>query len=183
MKGNTRLAVKVLELLVSGFALGFARGRARRRSLHAEGDVIWQTIDRKQLYQILERWKLQGVIAMLRDAHNQERIQLTNKGKARVLKNHFRSLRIKTPRRWDGKWRLVIFDIPETKRRVRDALRRKLKELGFLEFQKSVFVHPYRCTDEIHFVVNFFDAEEHVYTVEAPIHPDGKLRKKFGLSA
>jgi phenylacetic acid degradation operon negative regulatory protein len=41
---------------------------------------------------------------------------------------------------WDGKYRLVFFDIPEKNRAVRDLLRSKLKELGFVGWQKSVWV-------------------------------------------
>lgn len=44
---------------------------------------------------------------------------------------------------WDGKWRIVMFDIEEIKKVVRDRLRRKLKELGFGMLQKSVFVSPH----------------------------------------
>jgi len=181
MKGNARLAIKVLELLGGSFALSFERGRKRRRKLHEGCDVIWATLDRKQLYQVLERCKLQGLIRVIREGNRIENIRLTNKGRARALQNHLRTLRINSPQRWDKKWRLVIFDIPEKKRNVRDAFRRKLKELGFFEFQKSVFAYPYPCDDEINFVSNFLGAEEYVYTIEAPLHPDGRLRKHFNV--
>lgn len=41
---------------------------------------------------------------------------------------------------WDGKWRVVIFDIPENKRVIRDLFRRRLKEWGFKNWQKSVWI-------------------------------------------
>ena len=56
----------------------------------------------------------------------------------------------------DGEWRIVIFDIPEKFKKAREALRMKLKELGFLELQKSVFIFPYECEDEINFIVEVF---------------------------
>ncbi|MBI4034031.1 MAG: hypothetical protein HY378_00590 [Candidatus Brennerbacteria bacterium] len=59
--------------------------------------------------------------------------------------------------RWDGKWRLVTFDIPDSKKTAREALRRKLKELDFYPLQKSVFITPYRCEDEIDFICSVFD--------------------------
>src|SRR3989344_4593151 len=59
---------------------------------------------------------------------------------------------IKKPARWDKLWRLVIFDIPEEERTGRMALAAKLKELGFYPLQKSVFIHPYECKDEIDFI-------------------------------
>lgn len=45
---------------------------------------------------------------------------------------------------WDGRWRIVIFDIPESKRPLRDYLRGVLKRLGCREFQRSLWIHPQR---------------------------------------
>lgn len=42
--------------------------------------------------------------------------------------------------KWDGKWRIVIFDIPENKRKLRNILRSKLREWEFIPWQKSVWV-------------------------------------------
>jgi DNA-binding transcriptional regulator PaaX len=47
---------------------------------------------------------------------------------------------IKKP--WDGKWRLVIFDIPEKERRIRSLIRSKLRELGLAPIQRSVWISP-----------------------------------------
>jgi len=45
--------------------------------------------------------------------------------------------------RWDKKWRIVIFDIEEKQKRTREALRYKLRELGFGMIQESVWISPY----------------------------------------
>lgn len=50
---------------------------------------------------------------------------------------------------WDGKWRVVIFDIPEQKRRIRDQFRRKLKHWGFKNWQQSVWVCKADVTDKL----------------------------------
>ena len=50
-------------------------------------------------------------------------------------------------RKWDGRWRMIIFDVPEKKRRYRDYLRQMLKTLGFKELQKSTWVTPYPIPD------------------------------------
>lgn len=44
---------------------------------------------------------------------------------------------------WDSKWRIVMFDIEEINKMIRNQLRRKLKELGFGMLQKSVFISPH----------------------------------------
>lgn len=51
--------------------------------------------------------------------------------------------------KWDNKWRVVIFDIPEELHTKRNQLRTKLKNLGFYMLQKSIFVIPYPCEDEL----------------------------------
>jgi DNA-binding transcriptional regulator PaaX len=49
----------------------------------------------------------------------------------------------------DGKWKMIIFDIPENKRQVRDYLRTKLKQLGFKRWQNSIWITPYRLPDDV----------------------------------
>lgn len=50
---------------------------------------------------------------------------------------------------WDGRWRIVIFDIPEKKRFLRDALREKLLLLGFGKWQESVYLNPHQIEQEM----------------------------------
>ncbi len=57
------------------------------------------------------------------------------------------TLHDKKKRRWDKRWRVVIFDIPEKRRRIRDRLRIIMSELGFVRLQDSVWVYPYDCED------------------------------------
>ena len=179
MAGYGKFTLKILELLASGFVLGFTRDRRLRKELLEECDKVWHELDRKQLYRFLNRLYLKNYIEFVKRRGGIENVRLTNDGRARFLEHQFQKLALKPSKKWDKKWRLVLFDIPETKKKIRDALRRKLKELGFLEFQKSVFVYPYSCRDEINFVTNFWNIPEHVHYLEAPISPDGFLRKHF----
>src|SRR3989338_1016131 len=89
---------------------------------------------------------------------------------------------INTPKKWDGKWRLVMFDIPMRFTKGREALRYHLKNLGFLQFQKSAWIHPFPCEDEILFIADFFGIGKHVeiLTVENLLN-DEKLKKHFRL--
>lgn len=43
---------------------------------------------------------------------------------------------------WDGKWRFVCFDIPEKHKDVRDQIRRSVKNLGFRQLQRSIWISP-----------------------------------------
>lgn len=73
--------------------------------------------------------------------------QLTNVGKKR-LKRNFPLFKLQQ-RKWDGWWRIVIFDIKEKNRRIRRLLRNKLKELGFGMWQKSVYITPFNAARDI----------------------------------
>ena len=66
---------------------------------------------------------------------------LKENGKQKALQFNINELKIKTPIKWDRKWRLVIFDIPEKLKKLRDSLRMHFQEVGLIELQKSVFVH------------------------------------------
>jgi DNA-binding transcriptional regulator PaaX len=177
-----QIAGKILNILANGFILSLTRDRKERFQLHKECDRIWYTIDRKQLYQILKRLQMEGLVKIIKHAANIEKIHLDEKGKKRWLQYQLNDLQLKSLKRWDKKWRIVLFDIPESKRKIRDALRKKLKNLGFLEFQKSVFIYPFSCKDEINFIINFFNIEDNVYYLEAPISPDQNFRKHFKLN-
>lgn len=61
-------------------------------------------------------------------------------------------LKIRKPKRWDEKWRVVIFDVPERYRSSRERFRRILQKAGFLRLQDSVWVHPYECEELIAFM-------------------------------
>lgn len=68
--------------------------------------------------------------------------KLTNEGRQEAI---WARLRVGNEK-WDGRWRLVIFDIPEKRRAARDLLRSKLKQWGFIHWQKSVWACKANCT-------------------------------------
>lgn len=105
---------------------------------------------------------------------------LTEKGRRKILIFNADNLKIKKPAFWDKKWRMVIFDIPESKKRARNALRQKLGNLSFYSWQKSVFVHPYNCLDEIEFITELFQVRPYVRFFEATnILNEAELRLYF----
>lgn len=82
--------------------------------------------------------------------------------------------------RWDGKWRLFIFDIPEKLRTRRDLLRRKLKDLGLYNIQRSVFVYPYDCREELALVADYYKVEKYTTYAETDyIDIDMELKNHF----
>lgn len=104
-------------------------------------------------------------------------------GKETLRRFDFDNINIKKPWRWDKKWRLVIFDIPEYIKKRRETIRYKLNSIGFIPIQKSVFVHPYPCEDEIDFLCNFLSIQRYVHYIEAKSlgNAEIKIRRHFDL--
>lgn len=111
---------------------------------------------------------------------NGKRVYLIDKGALELLKFKIQEARPE----WDKKWRVIIFDIPEEKRKERDFLRKRLKWLGFRELQKSVWAFPYDIKKEIEdllTICNFrTEGDIRALTVEK-IESDRDLKKEFDL--
>lgn len=83
---------------------------------------------------------------------------------------------------WDGIWRIVAYDIPDTKKKERDYFRKKLKGLGFCELQKSMLVLPYECKEEIAIFSQTMGIAPYVMYLITDFLPRQKaMIKKFGL--
>lgn len=107
-------------------------------------------------------------------------IIITKKAMDRLAKRKFADLSINTSEKWDNKWRLVMFDVPEEKSHARVALTQKLKSLGFQILQLSVWIHPYECREEIYLVAKRYNVESYVtYIITDHIDHEEKLIKRF----
>lgn len=109
-------------------------------------------------------------------------IRLTKQGKKKMLAYELDDMKLKIPERWDRQWRLIIFDIPHRHKKARDALRTKLLDLKFYPIQKSVFITPYPCEDEIDFIASIFDVRNYIIILYIS-HFEGevKLKRHFGI--
>lgn len=109
-------------------------------------------------------------------------VKLTKEGKNKVLKFKFQDLVIEKQKKWDKKWRMVIFDIPEKFKRGRTELAYKLRQMGFVALQRSVWICPYPCEDEIDFITELFEVRQYVRIVTAEsIDLQQDLLKIFNL--
>ncbi len=107
--------------------------------------------------------------------------RLTRRGRLKILKYYYGGYS-KKDTNWDGKWRIVIFDIPNTKKKAREAFRGKLYELGFKKFQKSVWVYPYEAKEYLDIVIEEFYLSPYVsYLVTNSVTNEERLLKKFKL--
>lgn len=111
-------------------------------------------------------------------------VYLKEKGKEKVLKYSLKKLLDfkKKKKKWDGRWFLVFFDVPENQRNKRDYLRRFLKELGFYQYQKSVYIFPYECEEEVKLIKKIVEGAKYMkYIVAEKIEDEEKIKRFFGL--
>lgn len=140
------------------YHLGY-RARTAAGRLVAKGQAEWIERGGKKYLRLTEA----GRRAL---ALEQEKVTLKNQKK-----------------KWDGRWRMVVFDIPERRRRVRIRLRAFMNEIGFVRLQDSVWVYPYDCED----FVTLLKAElkigkDVLYAIADTIEHDRDIRKHFHLS-
>ncbi len=94
------------------------------------------------------------------EASQEKALLITAKGSEKVLKIRLQD----TPRkqRKDGKWIMVMFDIPEKKRFRRDLLREFLMFMGYQKLQHSVWICPYEVFQETEALVKEYNLESYV---------------------
>lgn len=179
---GTVLRKRILLLLYAGLALGFAQNPRRQYKIFQQLPKEWGNIKEQETVKEIKKLYRSKLVQLKKNQDGSLTAILTDKGKFRTLTYHFEDMKIKSME-WDGKWRMVSFDIPEKKKAARNALRSKLREVGFIEFQKSMFVFPYQCKDEVDFIIEFFNLRAYVrYGVFEFIDNDLHLRKYYGLS-
>jgi len=133
--------------------------------------------------QAMKRLEGRGLVVGIEE-NGTTRFVLTEKGKRYAERlAEAESLHIPIPKRWDGRWRVVIFDIWERRREVRRQFRNMLKKIGFVLVQDSVWVYPYDCEEVIAFIRTHLRlGKGALYMIADGIEGDKKLREHFNLS-
>jgi len=173
---------KVLLLVEGGLILGLTKRPDKYFKVIKKISKEWQKINERSLRTAIQKLYQSKLIDFKEKSDGTVSMTLTDNGKKKIIQFNLDLIEIKKPKQWDRLWRLVIFDIPEEERRGRNALAAKLKELGFYPLQKSVFIHPYECKNEVDFIVELFNLRPYVrlFTIkETDIELD--LRSKFNL--
>lgn len=141
-----------------------------------------KTFSRRQKYHINEtiyNLKKKGLVTVQSNGY----FKLTKKGELRLagLEMDFHS--ITKPKTWDKKFRVVIFDIEEAKRKIRTAIRIHLLGWGFVRLQNSVWVHPYECREAIDLLkTNFGLSTDVLFLTVEEIENDRWIKSEFGLT-
>jgi len=121
-------------------------------------------------------------IEYISDKNGITKVFITDRGKRELKSFAINLIKVSKPKKWDQKWRLVMFDLPIRYSKIRNALRFKLKQIGFVQFQKSVWIYPYPCLEEILFVADYYKIGKFVEVMTIfEINGDSKFRKLFDL--
>jgi DNA-binding MarR family transcriptional regulator len=152
-------------------------------SLRSEGGTSGEIkYTKKQINSAISSLKKRKFIKIIKDKNGRVKIKLTNKGRKRILEMSLDFVEIRKSKKWDGKWRIVIFDIPVKHNAAREALRNRIKQLGFKQLQKSVWIIPWECEDEILFIAEIFKVERYIEIIEADhILHDEESQKVFKI--
>jgi len=136
----------------------------------------------KQFQKSYYNLKFTGFIEIKTNRQGKSFVCLTKKGERKLESLDLDDLVIAKPKKWDGKWRVLIFDLPVRFKKAREAFRWKIKDLGFRQLQKSVWIYPYPCGEELVFIAEFFNVTNYIeiLTVEK-ILSEVELKKHFGL--
>lgn len=126
--------------------------------LYAYGGRWSQALPKSELSRAINRLKLAGLVEKS-DINGELIVKLTQLGGE--LTSGFEA------KNWDGKWRIVIFDIPESKRLVRDLFRRNLKKWGFRHLQKSVWVSKRDVYDKLVSYIKDLKIDSWVIVIES----------------
>ena len=159
--------------LLVGFLLSCRSTRlmykiARERAMH-----------RYRMRVAVERLVSEGYVSRRGD-----RLSINGAGR-RLLDTAIVNVRAKlVSKKWDGKWRIVAFDIPERLQHLRRNVRRVLKRAGFIKLQHSVWVFPHECEEIVALIKQDNRLALHVlYGVLEKIGGDARLRRVFSLAA
>lgn len=146
------------------------RGAANRKNLY------------RRITQAITRLEQAGLV-QTSGQYATRRVVLTEKGRAMIETVRANEYRIPEPAFWDGRWRVVMFDIREKRRRARSQLRSLLAGAGFLRLQDSVWVYPYPCDEFIGLVRAHLKSGtgEMLSFVAEALESDKKLREHFRL--
>lgn len=154
--------------------------KIKKESDWQKGQKEWRKFNLAYLKRNLKRLREQKIIEFVKEGNN-EIIRLTSKGRIRYLRFKMEELSIKSTK-WDGKWRLVVYDIAKFKKSQQEKFRTLLRAMNFLPLQKSVYLTPYPCDEQIIYLREYFGIGDEVIYLRADIIENESIyRQYFGV--
>lgn len=153
---------------------------AKRDYEWKESQRQWKKFNPHVLKRNLKRLRDQKVVEII-EKDGQEIVKLSQKGHAKYLKFELEKLSLRD-KKWDGKWRIVIYDISKFKKNQVNAFRNILKYINFFQLQKSVYLTPYPCDEQIVYLREYLGIGDEVLLMRIDkIENEESYRQYFGL--
>ncbi|MDZ4244273.1 MAG: hypothetical protein U1C57_04175 [Candidatus Doudnabacteria bacterium] len=145
-------------------------------AMYMKKEIPW---DHRNIFLKLYNLKRSGYVQK-KEKNNQSFFHLTPKGKLRAVR--YLNLKRLKMKKWDGHWRVIVFDIPETISKWRHYLRNELRALGFYALQESVYIAPYPVTGELDQLLKEWNLRKYFrYLTVSEIDGEPLLKRVFGL--
>lgn len=169
-------------MLSGGVALSCARTLGKQWKIVGEMRKEWNEINKQSAERAIESLHESRLVEARENPDRTTTLVLSEHGKKRALTYRTFAMKIQNPRPWDGKWRIVLYDIPEDEREARNAFRDHLADLGFRKFQNSAGIYPLDCRKEIEFLIELHAIRKYVrYVVAEHIDNEAYWKKVFKL--
>lgn len=173
---------KVLLLLAGGVGLAISGSPQKYFGVIKSVSDEWGKIDAQVLRRTVKSLYQSKLVEERVHENGSITIILSDRGRKQALTYNIETMEIKKPAAWDGQWRMVLFDIPNNRKKEREAVRSTLKRLGFQNYQKSAFIFPYECQKELDYVIEFFRIRPYVrYLTVLSLDDEIKFKNDFGL--
>jgi len=140
-------------------------------------------VDEKRIKQSLENLEKKEIIDLV-EKNDEIFVHLKNDNNPQVIKYSIKALlELKQKeKKWNKKWFMVFFDVPEIQRNKRDYLRKFLNKIGFYRYQKSVYIFPYECEEEINLIKKIVERAKYMkYIIAEKIEDEDAIKTFFKL--
>lgn len=140
----------------------------------------WKKFNIWRLKQVLKRMHQQKLVEIVEQDEGYL-VKISNNGKKKLLKFNLGKMELGN-KSWDGKWRIIIYDILTGKKEQANLFRQTLKRLKFFQLQKSVYITPFKCYDEIEYLRQVCDVDREVLILTVSgLENEAAYKEYFGL--
>lgn len=187
-----QLTAKILNHLVDSLLAGYSAVEARHGLtlsviIEATEELLKSIKDEKErkrkVWRALKNLEKREIID-IKEEGEKVYVKVKDKNHPKIIEYSIKALLDfkRKKKKWDGRWFLVFFDVPELQRNKRNFLRSFLKRLGFYPYQQSVYIFPYECKKEVGLIKKIVEAAKYVrYAVATEVEEEEKIKRFFNL--
>lgn len=117
----------------------------------------------REMRQVVYRMKERGLLV----GDYEHGLQLTAKARRRLAKVEIDALVLKPKKIWDGRWRIVVYDIPSSQQTARHQLQSNLLRYGCIMLQKSTWITPFPCRQDVAAIASQYKVDSYISFFEA----------------